>query len=88
MKPAKALAVAASDGNLKSMRALLKKDGELASDWQPIMDAWRENPNIKIFGYPSGTWGPRQAVTLFDRAGDDWRYPCRNLTDDGESCEL
>ena len=39
MKPAKALAVAASDGNLKSMRALLKKDGELASDWQPIMDA-------------------------------------------------
>jgi len=39
VKPAKALAVAASDGNLKSMRALLKKDGELASDWQPIMDA-------------------------------------------------
>jgi glucose-6-phosphate 1-dehydrogenase len=55
---------------------------------QPILDAWKSNPNIKVFGYPGGTWGPREATALYDRPGDDWRYPCKNLTDDGEYCEL
>jgi ankyrin repeat protein len=39
MKPTKALANAAASGELKTMRAMLKKDGSLAQDWQPIMDA-------------------------------------------------
>ena len=53
----------------------------------PIQRAWAENPDIKIYGYPGGTWGPKEARTLFD--GDlDWRYPCKNLASDGEYCEL
>ena len=39
MKPTKVLASAAAAGDHKQMRALLKKDRELAADWQPIMDA-------------------------------------------------
>ncbi len=54
----------------------------------PILQAWENNPDIKIFGYPAGTWGPLEARTLFDDPKDDWRHPCRNLTDDGEYCEL
>jgi len=45
-------------------------------------------PNIKLYGYPSGTWGLREAQALFDNPQQDWRYPCRNLTGDGEFREL
>lgn len=39
MKPAKQLAVAAVEGDLDTMRALLGADSSLAKDWQPLMDA-------------------------------------------------
>jgi glucose-6-phosphate 1-dehydrogenase len=54
----------------------------------PILKRWRAHPETKLYGYPSGTWGPREARALFDDPTDDWRYPCRNLTQDGEFCEL
>ncbi len=54
----------------------------------PILDAWKESPNIKIFGYPAGTWGPKEASDLFDEPNEDWRYPCKNLAHDGVYCEL
>lgn len=53
---------------------------------QPIINAWETNPEIPIYGYPSGTWGPECADKLI--VGGDWRYPCKNLTDDGLYCEL
>ena len=54
----------------------------------PILDAWENNPELKIYGYRSGTWGPREANDLFADHGVEWRYPCKNLVDDGEVCEL
>lgn len=55
----------------------------------PIQNAWKQNKNIKIYGYPAGTWGPDIADSLFDgREKITWRYPCKNLTDDGIYCEL
>jgi glucose-6-phosphate 1-dehydrogenase len=53
---------------------------------QPILDAWQNNPDIPIYGYPSGTWGP----DVVDQLMQDglWRYPCKNLAHDGEYCEL
>lgn len=53
---------------------------------QPILDAWKNNPNIPIYGYPAGTWGPEQVDDLIDEGM--WRYPCKNLAHDGEYCEL
>lgn len=55
---------------------------------QPVLDAWKENKKIKIYGYPAGTWGPEHADTLIDEPGITWRYPCKNLSDDGLYCEL
>ena len=55
---------------------------------QPILDTWKENKKIKIFGYPAGTWGPEHADTLIEEPGVTWRYPCKNLSDDGLYCEL
>lgn len=46
-----------------------------------------EKDNIKLYGYKSGTWGPKIADNLF-RNENTWRYPCKNLVNDGEICEL
>ena len=53
---------------------------------QPILNAWQKNNDIPIYGYPAGTWGPEVAETLIDNS--NWRYPCKNLSDDGNYCEL
>ncbi len=53
---------------------------------QPIINAWQTNPEIPIYGYPAGTWGPEEANDL--ASDSDWRFPCKNLTDDGLYCEL
>ena len=47
-----------------------------------------DNPNFKMWGYPAGTWGPEHADSLVDGKDFTWRYPCKNLTDDGIYCEL
>lgn len=53
---------------------------------QPILNAWKSNPDIPVYGYPAGTWGPDVADQLVDDG--QWRYPCKNLSNDGEYCEL
>lgn len=54
----------------------------------PILESWQHDPLSRLFGYPAGTWGPHEAKNLFTEFGDDWRYPCKNLANDGEYCEL
>jgi len=53
---------------------------------QPILDAWQNNPNIPVYSYPAGTWGPEIVDDLVENG--TWRYPCKNLAHDGEYCEL
>jgi glucose-6-phosphate 1-dehydrogenase len=53
---------------------------------QPILNAWKNNPDIPIYGYPAGTWGPDCSDELLEKEG--WRYPCKNLSEDGTYCEL
>ena len=54
----------------------------------PVLNAWKNDPQIPVFGYPSGTWGPEHADDLIEEPGMSWRYPCKNLADDGVYCEL
>lgn len=53
---------------------------------QPILNGWKNNPDIPIYGYPAGTWGPEVVDDLMEDG--TWRYPCKNLAHDGEYCEL
>ncbi|GAO31733.1 glucose-6-phosphate dehydrogenase [Geofilum rubicundum] len=53
----------------------------------PILKAWKEQPCIKVHGYPAGTWGPEESDQLIEGV-ETWRYPCKNLSGDGEYCEL
>jgi len=54
----------------------------------PILSAWKTNPGIPLHGYPCGTWGPEVADQMIEGANQSWRYPCKNLADDGQYCEL
>jgi glucose-6-phosphate 1-dehydrogenase len=70
---------------------LFSRDDEVETAWkflEPIQKAWAQNPEIKVFGYPAGTWGPEHANDLIEGKGLTWRYPCKNLADDELYCEL
>jgi len=70
---------------------LFSRDDEVETAWkflEPIQKAWANNPSIKVYGYPAGTWGPEHANDLIEGEGLTWRYPCKNLADDELYCEL
>jgi glucose-6-phosphate 1-dehydrogenase len=70
---------------------LFSRGDAIEQSWKivdPILTAWENNPDIPIYGYPAGTWGPQQADILIDEPDMTWRYPCKNLSDDGIYCEL
>ncbi|MCB0839387.1 MAG: glucose-6-phosphate dehydrogenase, partial [Bacteroidetes bacterium] len=54
----------------------------------PILEAWKHDASIPVYGYPAGTWGPEHADDMIEGEDLTWRYPCRNLADDGKYCEL
>ncbi|WP_108823208.1 glucose-6-phosphate dehydrogenase [Dysgonomonas sp. Marseille-P4361] len=55
---------------------------------QPLLDFWDNNPDAPLHGYPAGSWGPESADALIEEKNLTWRYPCKNLSDDGIYCEL
>lgn len=55
---------------------------------QPILDHWQNNPDAALHGYPAGSWGPACTDDLIEGEYQTWRYPCKNLSDDGIYCEL
>ena len=70
---------------------LYQRADAVESAWKfvdPILDAWKNDSNIPIYGYPAGTWGPEKADNLLEEKGLTWRYPCKNLAEDGIYCEL
>jgi glucose-6-phosphate 1-dehydrogenase len=71
------------DATLYSRSDAVEKAWEIV---QPILDAWKNNQDIPIYGYPAGTWGPEMVDDLIE--GSSWRRPCKNLAHDGEYCEL
>lgn len=53
----------------------------------PILTAWHENPEIKLYGYVAGSWGPKEAANLLE-PGEEWRYLSKELVNGVESVEL
>ncbi len=54
----------------------------------PILRTWEKDATIPLHGYPCGTWGPEVADDMIEGENLTWRYPCKNLADDGLYCEL
>lgn len=70
---------------------LFSRDDEVETAWkflEPIQKAWADNPSIKVYGYPAGTWGPLHANDLIEGKDLTWRYPCESLTEEGPYPEL
>jgi len=70
---------------------LYARDDAVMAAWkflEPVINAWQNDPDIPVYGYPAGTWGPENADKLIEDPTMTWRYPCRNLSNDGVYCEL
>ena len=73
----------------KGNSMLFSRSDFVEKAWEIVDPIIKEinNNNIKLYGYKAGTWGPKKCDDLF-RNENTWRYPCSNLVNDGEICEL
>ncbi len=55
---------------------------------EPVLDLWQGNNGVPLYGYPAGTWGPKIADSLIEEPDLTWRYPSKNLSNDGVYHEL
>jgi glucose-6-phosphate 1-dehydrogenase len=77
--------------SMKGDTTLFARIEEVMAAWKflsPIIDAWENDKTVPLHGYPAGTWGPENADELIEESNTTWRYPCKNLADDGVYCEL
>jgi glucose-6-phosphate 1-dehydrogenase len=77
--------------SMRGDSTLFARTEEVLVAWKflmPIIDAWKNDKDIPLFGYSAGTWGPEHADDLIEGENMAWRYPCKNLADDGIYCEL
>lgn len=51
-----------------------------------VLKLWEKDPEFPLYGYPAGTWGPKEAEALMNDAS--WTNPCKNLTNTDLYCEL
>jgi glucose-6-phosphate 1-dehydrogenase len=76
---------------MKGDSTLFARTEEVLEAWKflsPVIKAWKNDRDIPVYGYPAGTWGPEGADDLFEDKDMTWRYPCKNLSNDGIYCEL
>lgn len=45
----------------------------------PILEAWKNNPDIPLYFYESNTWGPKEANALFGDKELKWRPPFKKF---------
>jgi glucose-6-phosphate 1-dehydrogenase len=77
--------------SIKGDSTLFARSEEVIEAWKflmPVIDSWKNDTEIPLYGYPAGTWGPEKADKLIEGEEYTWRYPCKNLSDDGIYCEL
>lgn len=69
---------------------LFTRSDAVEESWKffdPVLKFWKENPDVPLYGYPAGTWGPLESETIID-GGKKWTNPCKNLTNTDLYCEL
>ncbi|MEM8527469.1 MAG: glucose-6-phosphate dehydrogenase, partial [Bacteroidota bacterium] len=54
----------------------------------PIIEAWEENEDIPVHGYPAGTWGPEVADEMIEGENETWHNPYKTLTTNDNFCVL
>lgn len=70
---------------------LFTRQDAVEQSWEmfdKILNYWDKHPDTPLYGYPAGTWGPKEADELIARVGAEWTNPCKNLTNCNLYCEL
>jgi glucose-6-phosphate 1-dehydrogenase len=76
---------------MKGDSTLYTRSDAVLAAWKfldPVLQTWKNDRSVPVYGYPAGTWGPENADDLIEEPELTWRYPCKNLADDGVYCEL
>ncbi|MDX1364462.1 glucose-6-phosphate dehydrogenase [Arenibacter latericius] len=69
---------------------LYARADEVEAAWEfvdPILDYWENNPDVNIYGYSAGVWGPTNSDDLLE-GNLRWRNPGENLADDPGFCVI
>jgi len=72
-------------------QTLFTRSDAVEASWQfftPVLDFWNKHPEMPVYGYPAGTWGPRESEAMMHEHGAEWTNPCKNLTNTDLYCEL
>ena len=75
---------------MKGDPTLFTRSDAVEASWaffNPILEAWADHPEIPLYGYPAGTWGPLEAESIM-APDTTWSNPCKNLTDTDLYCSL
>ncbi|XHP72352.1 Glucose-6-phosphate 1-dehydrogenase [Arenibacter antarcticus] len=67
---------------------LYARADEVEAAWEfvdPILDYWENTPDVNIYGYSAGVWGPTNSDDLLE-GNLRWRNPGENLADDPGFC--
>ncbi|MCC4213167.1 glucose-6-phosphate dehydrogenase [Leeuwenhoekiella parthenopeia] len=67
---------------------LYARADEVEAAWafvDPILEYWAKDVNVNTYGYPAGTWGPKNSDDLIEDA-NGWRNPGELLTDETGYC--
>jgi len=70
---------------------LYLRNDSVEATWKfvdPILKAWQDDDSIPLYGYPAGTWGPKESHDLLFDKYTFWRNPCKNLSNSENYCEL
>lgn len=76
---------------IKGDTTLFARTEEVLEAWKfltPVLECWKNEKNVPLYGYPAGTWGPPDADELIEGEDLTWRHPCKNLTNSDLYCEL
>ncbi|MDR0892440.1 MAG: glucose-6-phosphate dehydrogenase [Mediterranea sp.] len=70
---------------------LFTRGDAVEASWRfftPVLKYWKEHPDTALYGYPAGTWGPKESEAMMHEHGAEWTNPCKNLTNTDQYCEL
>lgn len=56
--------------------------------FDPVLKYWEENPDVPLYGYPVGTWGPQESEQMMKECNAEWSKPTKNLVNSDQYCEL
>lgn len=76
---------------IKGDATLYARGDSVEEAWRfvdPILKAWENNPKIKVYGYPAGTWGPAVVSKLIESDDVTWRNPVKELTTGDDFSEV